>query len=320
MTELAQRFPSIVSVPTELLPHTPRVAIAMGVFDGVHLGHQAILRELIAVARETHSVPVVLSFYPHPKKVLFPPGPPLLTPLPMQETLFFASGAQRLVRVSFTKKLAACSPERFLEDFFLVEGLTVTAFCVGDNWRFGKGNGGDADFLSRWAVAHGIRPCIVPCVQFGGENISSTRVRAAVQAGDLERASAMLGRPYAISGIVEHGQGIARTRLDCPTANLVEPGQVRPPEGVYAARARVDGRLHSGIVYVGTAPTIREDHATVLELHLFDVECELYGKQIEVEFGKFVRPSIRFANREALQEQIRKDIAVVRQWFAEDGK
>ncbi len=317
---MAEAQQNIVSFPAELLPRTPRVAIAMGVFDGMHLGHQAILRELLSVSRETSAVPVVLSFRPNPKAVLFPPGPPMLTPFSIQKTLFFEHGAQRLVFMPFTKELASFEPERFLGEFFLGEGLTVTAFCVGDNWRFGKGNGGDAEFLTRWAVAHGIRSCIVPCVQFAGENISSTRIRVAVQTGDLESASAMLGRPYAIAGVVEHGQGLAHTGLHCPTANLVEPAQVRPPEGVYAARAQVDGRLLSGIVYVGTAPTVREDHATILELHLFDVDCDLYGKRIEVQFLEFVRPSIRFGGLEALQEQIRKDIAVVRQWFAEEGK
>ena len=286
-----------------------RFAVAMGIFDGVHLGHQKIIRQLVALAKETEATPVALFFAPHPKEVLFGTPPPYLTSTAQKAELLRRHGAEQIICMPFTKELAAKQPAEFLS-IFLSAPPRATGFCVGNNWRFGCGNAGDATTLADWAHQHGLQSYLVEQVCYNGEPISSTRIRAEITAGHLREAAAMLGHPVSISGTVRHGNGIAKSELECPTANLCEPGQILPPYGVYAATAQWDGCCASGIVYVGEAPTIRTQAAPVVvtELHLFDVKEDLYGKQMTVFFHEFIRPSIRFPSVAALQQQIAQDV------------
>ncbi len=286
-----------------------RIAIAMGIFDGVHLGHQEIMRQLVALAQETEATPVALFFAPHPKEVLFGTPPLYLTPTSYKAELLRAHGAEHVVCMEFTQDLAAKQPDEFLA-LFLDGSPDVTGFCVGSNWRFGRGNAGDATALAEWSLHHGLQSRLVAQVCHEGESISSTRIRTAITAGNLAEATTMLGRPISISGTVRHGNGIGKSELDCPTANICEPGQLLPPYGVYAATAQWEGKHANGIVYVGEAPTIRTEGSplVITELHLFDVEEELYGKQMIVSFHDFIRPSIRFPSAAALQQQIAHDI------------
>lgn len=301
---------SPVARPCDLLPGVTRIAVAMGVFDGVHLGHQAIIRSLVEAAARTNAVPVALFFNPHPRAVVFPPAPLCLTGLEHKASLLLACGARRLVCMNFTREMSRLAPHEFLDNYFHVPGLTVTVFCVGDNWRFGKGNGGGSESLNSWAAAHGAASCIVPAVSRNGSVISSTRIRGEIESGNLAEAEAMLGRKFAISGIVRHGYGIGGTTLKYPTANICEPNHILPPFGVYAARAKWGGRIADGIVYVGAAPTIRQgEHPEVwVELHLFEVHENLYDKEMLVEFHGYIRPSVKFKTPEALGTQIGKDI------------
>ena len=302
-----------------LLPQTihqlpcQRIAVAMGIFDGVHLGHQAIMRQLVALAHETKATPVALFFAPHPKEVLFGTPPQYLTPTPQKAELLRQHGAAHVVCMPFTKELADKQPDDFLA-LFLAGSPDVTGFCVGNNWRFGRGNAGDAIALAEWSRSHNLQCRLVTQVCHEGEPISSTRIRAEITAGHLAEAASMLGRPVSVSGTVRHGNGIGKSELACPTANICEPGQLLPPYGVYAATAQWEGKHASGIVYVGEAPTIRTQGTPVAitELHLFDVEEELYGKQMTVSFHEFIRPSIRFPSAAALQQQIAKDIETVK--------
>ena len=281
----------------------------MGIFDGVHLGHQAIIRQLVALAQETEATPVALFFAPHPKEVLFGTPPPYLTPTPQKAELLCSHGAAQVVCMPFTQELATKQPHEFL-DLFRTDSPEVTGFCVGSNWRFGHENAGDATALAEWARHNNLHSRLVPQVCHNGKPISSTRIRSAITAGNLTEAAAMLGRPVSVSGTVRHGNGIAKSELTCPTANICEPGQLLPPYGVYAATAQWEGKHANGIVYVGEAPTIRTQGlpVAITELHLFDVEEELYGKQMTVSFHEFIRPSIRFPSTAALQQQIAKDI------------
>lgn len=303
------------SFPGQLLPEYDRIAVAMGVFDGVHLGHQAIIRNLVEVSRETDAVPVALFFEPHPRHVLMHVKPELLTKVQEKVALLREFGAQKVICFPFTSELSRLSPEEFLKKYFFVEGLSVTGFCVGSNWRFGHGNGGDASYLKQWCNEHGMKSRIVSSICHDGQVISSTRIRQAVSDGDLRLAHHMLGRPYAISGIVEGGLKIGSTALDCPTANIRDSEYVMPKFGVYAARTNwiESGSVHrsDGIVYVGDAPTIRGGGVpeVIVELHLLDFHGDLYGRKIQVEFLDYMRPSIRFESAEALSIQIKKDIA-----------
>lgn len=304
--------------PAGLLPRCRRVAVAMGVFDGVHIGHRSILRNLAEAAAQSSAEPVALFFAPHPRAVLAPPAPPLLTGLPEKCALLRASGARHLVCIPFTRELAALAPEAFLERYFAVPGLTVTAFCVGERWRFGHGNGGGTEQLGAWAARRGIAVRVVPAVCHGGSPVSSTRIRGEVSAGRLNEATAMLGRPFSISGIVCHGNRLGSAKLHYPTANICDPEHLLPPFGVYAASAYWDGRTAHGIAYVGEAPTMRDtDNPLVLtELNLFDIDENLYGRRLTVAFRLFIRPSIRFPSPLALKQQIDADVKRAHSFFA----
>ena len=299
---------SIADEPRKLMPGISRMALAMGIFDGVHLGHQAIIANLRRLAAETDATPVALFFSPHPREVLGNEPPKILTTQDSKARLLLEAGAERLVCVHFTKELAALQPDEFLEHFFVVDGLTVTGFCVGSNWRFGRCNSGDTAALTNWATSHGMQCVTVPQVCHDGSPISSTRIRNAVEAGDLSDAEKMLGRKFSVSGVIKHGNGIAGDALDCPTANINDANHALPPFGVYAARAFWNGKSADGIVYVGEAPTIRNDNLPLVEMHLFDTHEDLYGCEMTVEFHAFLRKSIKFESVSALEAQIRHDI------------
>ncbi|MBQ7651735.1 MAG: riboflavin biosynthesis protein RibF [Victivallales bacterium] len=308
---------ALADAPRGLLPEVSRLAVAMGIFDGVHLGHQAIITALHDVALETDATPVALFFAPHPKEVLGYGSPQILTTPHHKARLLLEAGAERIVCVRFTVELSKLSPEEFLERFFVADGMTVTAFCVGSNWRFGHGNSGDASLLAAWSESRSIRCVTVPQVCHDGSPICSTRIRAAVESGNLDDAAKMLGRRFSVNGIVRHGNGIAGGSLSCPTANISEANHALPPYGVYAARAYWDGRSEDGIVYVGEAPTIRNDNIPLVEMHLFNATGDLYGVEMTVEFHAFLRKSMKFNSVTALEAQIRQDIAEARKCLAE---
>ncbi len=289
----------------------------MGVFDGVHLGHQAILRQLTELAVQTKASPVALFFDPHPRTVLFPDRPlPLLTTVPHRERLLGAAGAAFLIRFPFDSELAALPPLAFLDRYFLAPGLTVTGFCVGANWHFGCHNAGCTETLAEWALPHQMVTTAVQPLQRHDSPISSTRIRQAVATGDLAEAAAMLGRPFSLFGKVIHGHGVGSAVLQCPTANLAADNAILPPFGVYVATAQKDDQRFRGIAYVGDAPTIRTEGKpqVLVELHLFDCRHDLYEQEILVEFRQFLRPSQKFASPEALKKQIDCDIKAARSY------
>lgn len=308
MKENLSTVPDATS-PAMLMPGISRIAVAMGIFDGVHLGHQAIMSRLLQLAKDTNAVPVALFFAPHPREVLSGNPPETLTSPEQKVFLLRKFGAEKIVCVPFTRELAALSPEEFLKHFFIAKGLTTTGFCVGSNWRFGRNNCGDTAVLAKWSSEHGIACECVPQVCHNDMAISSTRIRSDIKSGNLAEAEFMLGRPFAITGDVRHGNGIASSKLSCPTANIFEPHQAMPPFGVYAARAFWEDHCADGIAYIGKAPTIRSDSTPILEIHLFDANEDLYGKTLKVEFHAFLRESIKFPSAEALETQIQLDIA-----------
>ena len=278
---------------------------AIGFFDGVHIGHQRV----ILSADSPGALRGVLTFAGHPLALLRPElQPRLLTPCAeVKAELISRTGADVLLRLPFTPELAAQSPEAFLDA--LCSACHVVGISVGANWRFGRGGAGTAELLELEGRRRGFDVRINDMAQLGLAPVSSTRIRQAVERGALEEAGAMLGRPFAISGTVEHGQRLAR-KLGFPTANIGGLEQAAlPPFGVYHVRCRMGHRFLSGIANLGLRPTIDESVKTPrLEVHFPGWEGDLYGHLLSVELCRFLRPERAFANLEALRAQIQSDI------------
>ena len=301
----------IVPYPNNL-PKDRQWVISLGVFDGVHLGHQAIFKKLATVAKRFDAQSAALFFTPNPKLVFHPQSGPMAICAPQQNIdLIHKEGIDTFIQFPFTKELSALSPMQFLDKYFFAPQVPVKAFCVGENWRFGCNNTGDGHTLRECCAPHGIEVHIVPSVILDGEPVSSTRIRKAILDGKLELAHRLLGRPFTIVGNVSHGHHIGTTVLSCPTANLSVAEHLIPPYGVYAARGRLsEDKTIDGIAYVGDAPTIRHDGPPeiILELHLFDFDGDLYDQPISIELYSFIRPSMKFDSPAALQHQISLDI------------
>ena len=306
------------------------VCLACGVFDGVHRGHQRLVARLLAMARVTGARPVVVTFEPHPRRVLHPHAAPMLLTSPGQKArLLRAAGVEGMVVLPFSPAMAALPPEQFLRQHLQAPGVEVRGICVGAGWRFGARGAGDIRSLRQFGRDWGFRVAAVPELPYYGRPVSSTRIRHAVATGNLRLARRLLGRDYAIDGVVAHGQGRGGREFACATANLVPADQLLPPCGVYAVEARLDpdgpagGRPpRAGVAYIGKAPTLAAQgggHARpVLETHLFEDPGELYGRTLEVVFLDFIRPELVFPSTEALREQIALDTARARDVAAAD--
>lgn len=281
---------------------------AMGFFDGVHRGHQ----QVIASADTPGSLRGVLTFASHPLAVLAPQKQPkLITPETEQKrALLAAAGVQVLLELPFTSGLAATEPRAFLDALRAV--CPMAGISVGRNWHFGKGGVGNAAFVEQYAAEHGLRACVQDMAEYEGVRICSTRIREVLAAGNLPLAQAMLGHSFSIAGEVEQGQKLAR-RLGFPTANMrVHPQAVLPPAGVYEVHTLVDGVLCRGIANLGIRPTIDEAQKVVrLETHLLNWQGNLYGRRMQMELLRFLRPEKKFGSVDELRAQIEADVQML---------
>lgn len=291
-------------------------AVAIGNFDGVHLGHQALVRAVLGRAAAADLERVVLTFDPYPREVLDPDrAPARLMRVSEKAPALAALGIDRLVIVRFGELLRRQAPEEFVERV-LVAGLGARAVVVGDGFRFGRDRAGTVATLREAGARHGFEVITVPPVTFGGERVSSTRVRAALESGDLALATSLLGRPYALCGRVIAGQRLGRT-LGFPTANIrLHRGKI-PLQGIFAIRVRgIDaGDPYPGVASLGTRPTVNGVEP-LLEAHVFDFAGDLYGRRLTVEFVAKLRSEERFASLEALTEQMHRDAARAREILA----
>ncbi len=295
-----------------------RLVLGIGVFDGVHRGHQLLLAELAALARKTGAIPVAMTFAPHPRAVLVPHDPPKqLLPLPERLRLLKFYGAEDAVVVHFSPDLARLPATEFLAKL-LDFPAEIVGICVGASWRFGAGAEGNAELLKSWTAARGIEFVPVPELSIDGILVSSSAIRRAISAGRLAEAEKLLGRPYRLTGVVEHGYNVAGRALSRPTANVRPAIGVLPPDGVYAARAIVEGRTYPAAVNLGVSPTFGWcEGRRRLEVHLLDFSGDLYGDVIGVELIRYLRPECTFAGAEELKNQIEKDILSIRRLFAD---
>ncbi len=290
--------------------------LAIGNFDGIHLGHQAILRATVAQSNALHAVSTALTFDPSPQKVLRPESAPLRLSTNAQRMEWFnALGLDAVVVLPFTLELARLSPGEFVEQI-LVHDLHLKAVLVGENFRFGHKQAGDVKLLSELGAKHGFDVVIVPPVVYRGEVVSSTIIRREVAEGDVSHAARLLGRPFALTGEVVTGTGTGR-RFTFPTLNLAAEQELLPARGVYVTRTCRDGetRSHRSVTNIGMRPTFNGSSLSV-ETHLLDVELETAPKRIEVRFWKRLREEKKFSGPEELRAQIATDIARANQFFS----
>jgi riboflavin kinase/FMN adenylyltransferase len=300
----------VVSTFDELAGIAERICLAVGVFDGVHLGHQRVIGQARDDARSLAGAAVALTFEPHPLRVLRPgKAPPLLTSTKHKLRLIEQAGASVCLVLKFDEALSLLAPEKFIE---LVAHRTrsLVEICVGSRFRFGHDRAGDVRLIEKLAATHGFAVKEVPDARLGDEVISSTAIRQHVQHGRLDRAAEMLGRQFSILGAVARGDSRGR-QLGFPTANVDPHNEVLPPDGVYAVRAIVAGQTHGGVANLGLRPTFPANQPS-LEVHIFDFDRELYGDDIEVVFVKKLRDEKRFDSAEALKRQMTADAEAAR--------
>ena len=289
--------------------------IALGNFDGFHLGHQAVAGEAIAWAKAEGRPAIIATFDPHPVRFFKPEAAPFrLTTLDQRQELFAAAGADAMLVFAFDAELASTTAEDFMAKL-LVERLGAASVVTGEDFTFGKARGGNIELLKTRGAELGLSSRAVGAVMLDGEVVSSSRIREALKAGDCETATRLLTRPFAIRGVVQHGDKVGRT-IGFPTANLPLGNYLRPHYGIYAVSAQLaDGtRLH-GAANLGIRPSF-DPPKELLEPHFFDWSGDLYGQEIEVAFHHFLRPEAKFDSLDALTRQMLVDCDQARKLLA----
>jgi riboflavin kinase / FMN adenylyltransferase len=290
--------------------------VAIGTFDGIHIGHQKVLRYAIELAKQGGAVATALTFEPPPAKVLRLESAPLRISTNQQRMDWFgAVGMEAAVVLPFTKELAALSAEEFVREI-LVRELNVRAVVVGDNFRFGHKHAGDVKFLKEMGMHEGFEVVVHTPVMLEGEIVSSTLIRKLICEGDVRHAARLLGRPFELTGEVVSGTGTGR-KFTFPTLNLSPEQELLPARGVYITRTVLEGEAssHRSVTNVGVRPTFNGSRLSV-ETHLLDYSGNFTPKRIEVRFWKRLRAEKKFSSAEELKEQIAKDIAAANKFFA----
>ncbi len=289
-----------------------RVCLAIGVFDGVHRGHQLLLEKLRQMAIRTNSVPVALTFYPHPRAVLAPErAPALLMPPYKRIEMLHNYGANAVVTISFSTVFASQTPEEFIRNCLHSPRIEIKGICVGSKWRFGAGGKGNIDLLRNFAQKGHFEFCSVPELIVNGIEVSSTAIRRSIASGRLDDTNMMLGRPYCLCGVVESGHKIAGRELNYPTANLKLNYGILPPDGVYAACAHIGGKNIAAAVNIGVSPTYTRqgnDSPRRVEVHIIEFNDNIYHRSLEVELLSYLREERCFSSPLELKRQIKQDI------------
>lgn len=289
-----------------------RTVVTIGNFDGVHLGHRAILERVRQRAREVGGQAVAVTFNPHPVKVLRPEvNLPLLTTQDQKLKLLTDAGLDAVVVLPFSLSFAALPAREFVRQYFC-ERLRAREVVVGHDYCFGRGREGNIDLLREMGAVHGFTVQVVWAVEVQGAVVSSSLIRAMLRLGKVTEAGRLLGRPYGVTGRVVQGKGRGAKLLGVPTANILTPNELLPASGIYAVWVSRGDAVLPGVANIGTCPTF--DNAELsLEVHLLDFSGDLYGEPLEVQFVARLREEQRFSSLEALAAQIHADIAVARQ-------
>jgi len=296
---------------------TQPVALTIGNFDGVHLGHQALLGELRAAAQARGLPAAVMIFEPHPREFFTPQqAPARLTSLREKLEIFGSMGIDRVHVCHFNARFAQISAAGFIHA--LHEKLSAKFVLIGDDFRFGSGRAGDFALMEKIGSQHGFAVQAVHSVTHNGVRISSTAVRAALAEGNMRVAQSYLGRPYSISGRVEHGDGLGK-QLGFPTANIQLKHNRPPLSGIFVVRVQGDGLPPmQGVASLGVRPTVRQDGKAVLEVHVFDFSSQIYNRHMRLDFLHKLRDEEKYPDVETLTRQIALDVENAKQWFKQN--
>lgn len=306
-----ERLESGVPIPA----HLRGSIMALGNFDGFHRGHQAVVSRALAKGRAEGRPVIVATFDPHPMRLFRPDTPWFrLTTLDQREALFARAGADAMLVFAFTRDLAALEPDDFI--YLLTHGMGVAGVVTGEDFTFGKGRSGTVATLAELGAAHGMSAeAVSPVTDANGKPVSSSRIREALKTGDCATATRLLTRPFAIQGMVQHGDKLGRT-IGFPTANIDLGHYLRPAYGIYAVRGILpDGRVLDGAANLGVRPSF-DPPKELLEPHFFDFAENLYDQCIEVQLIEYLRPEAKYEGLDALTAQIAKDCDAARQILA----
>jgi riboflavin kinase/FMN adenylyltransferase len=289
--------------------------ITLGNFDGLHLGHQQLIRMVIERARELKALSMVVTFRPHPLKILAPEKCPALISIYEEKIrLFEKLGLDVLVKIPFTLDFSFMPPRDFVKNI-LCDLLGAKEIFVGYNYRFGKGRAGNVQRLREFGDQFGFTVREIEQISLNGEVISSTEIRNILKNGEVEHAARLLGRHYAITGIVVKGDGRGKV-IGFPTANIAPKHSIIPANGVYAVRIAARDTCYDGVANIGLRPTFDKKDLTI-EVHIFDFHEDLYGEEVTVCFIHKIREEKKFAHAEALIQQIQSDIGTAKQYLAD---
>ena len=299
----------VINAANQLKPGNRKVCLAIGFFDGVHLGHQQIIRQTIADAHQHDAIALVLTFDRHPNTVVAPDRvPPLIYSLPQKLGAIESLGADTLLLIHFDEKFSGQTGENFIRSLACDLGK-IQSLCVGADFVFGHQRSGNVELLKKLGGELGFTVHGLAAVSLDRQIVSSTRIREAVRSGNLDAASQMLGRPYAISGRVLEGDRIGQ-QLGFPTANLNVSGLMLPPNGVYAGLAKVEKKFQRVALNIGFRPTVVSAAPQLrVEAHLLDFSGDLYGQELEIEIGDRLRDEKKFSSLDELKAQISRDVA-----------
>ena len=290
----------------------PYPVLAIGNFDGVHLGHQAIFRMLVDRAKKKNGTSMVFTFEPHPLRIIAPErAPQLLTPFKEKITLIKSSGIDIIICVNFTREFANIKAEDFVREM-LLKTIGAKEILIGANYRFGKGRKGSPELLKKLGSKYGFKVSIIDEIKLNDVILSSSRIRTLIAKGKIEEASVFLGRHYSAIGIVIEGTKRGKSLLNTPTANIATFNELLPKDGVYAVTVDLDGKIYGGAANIGCNPTFK-DKKFSFEVHILDFDNEIRGKTLRVSFIKRIRDEIKFSKIKDLAVQMKKDIDEIKQ-------
>lgn len=291
-------------------PENP-TALTVGVFDGIHLAHKILFKELLKIGKEKNLLPFVLTFHPHPDHVLGKAETPLIQTLSQRIQRIKEAGVENVVAIRFDKEFSELSAEDFVN--FLLKRLRMKGILVGENFRFGKGMEGNVDFLKRIGEERNFDVFTIKILEVNRKRLSSSFIRNMLLEGDVEDVIPLLGRPYSISGKVIKGLGIGK-RLGIPTANIQTENEILP-EGVFITKVCLRGKLLPSVTNIGRAPTLKGEDKYV-ETHIIGFNEDIFNEEIEVFFIKKIRDEKKFKNAEDLKKRITEDIEIAKKLFA----